>query len=71
MITRIIIAVLAAQCLLCASLAQAQEKKDKTYKADVWGYLVDDMTGAPVVGAKVTIMSAKDSTVIDPHHGGG
>ena len=62
--TRTFLTVLAAQCLLLASLAQAQEKKDKTYETDVWGYLVDDVLLQPVAGAKVTVMSAKDSTVI-------
>ncbi|MBO4487424.1 MAG: carboxypeptidase regulatory-like domain-containing protein, partial [Bacteroidaceae bacterium] len=57
--------VLAAQCLLFASLCFAQDKKENKLSTNVWGYLVDDMTGAPVVGAKVTIMSAKDSTVVD------
>ena len=47
------------------AMLMAQGSKETKYKANVWGFLVDDMTGAPVVGAKVTILSAKDSTVID------
>ena len=42
-----------------------QEKNGKKTEVSVWGYLVDDMMQQPVAGAKVTIMSAKDSTIID------
>ena len=58
MITRIIIAVFAAQCLLCASLAQV--KQEKEYKTKVWGYLVDEVTQQPVYNAKVTVTPTQD-----------
>ena len=61
--TRTFLAVFAAQCLLCASLAQAQEKKEKKYDTEVWGYIVDDATQQPVQ-CKVSLLLAKDSSVV-------
>ena len=60
MITRIIIAVLAAQCLLLASFAQV--KQEKEYKTKVWGYLVDEVTQQPVYNPKVTIIQTHESS---------
>ncbi|MBR4783291.1 MAG: carboxypeptidase regulatory-like domain-containing protein, partial [Bacteroidaceae bacterium] len=55
--------VLAAQCLLFASLCFAQDKKENKYNTQVWGYLVDDATMKPI-DANITLMNANDSTVI-------
>ena len=59
------IAVLAAQCLLFASLAQAQEKKEKKLEVRVFAYVMEETTGMPVPGVKVSILRAKDSTLVD------
>ena len=44
---------------------QRKKEKVKQYETSVWGYLVDDIMYQPVVGARVTVMTAKDSTVIN------
>lgn len=59
------IAVLAAQCLLFASLAQAQEKKEKKLEVRVFAYVMEETTGMPVPGVKVSILRAKDSTLVN------
>lgn len=45
------------------SSAQAQEKKEKKYDTEVWGYIVDDATQQPVQ-CKVSLLLAKDSSVV-------
>ena len=58
--------VLTAQCMLLTSLcyAQNQGKEEKKHKVGLIGYVMET-TGEAVVGAKVTLMRAKDSTVVD------
>ena len=59
------ITVLAAQCLLAASLCCAQDKKEKKLEVEVRGLVMEETTGQAVPGVKVTLMWAKDSTVVD------
>ena len=59
------ITVLAAQCLLAASLCYAQDKKEKKLEVEVRGLVMEETTGQAVPGVKVTLMWAKDSTVVD------
>ncbi|MBQ7742820.1 MAG: hypothetical protein IJT90_07865 [Bacteroidaceae bacterium] len=45
------------------SSANAQDKKEKKYDTEVWGYIVDDATQQPVQ-CKVSLLLAKDSSVV-------
>ena len=60
-----LITVLAAQCLLAASLCCAQDKKEKKLEVVLFANVVEETTGQAVPGVKVTLMRAKDSTVVD------
>ena len=66
--TRTFLTVLAAQCMLFASLVHAQEevKQKPKYETEIFGYLVDDRTQQPVFNAKVTVTSAQDTTLEIP-----
>ena len=59
------ITVLAAQCLLAASLCCAQDKKEKKLEVTLFANVVEETTSQAVPGVKVTLMRAKDSIVVD------
>ena len=59
-------AVVSALLLTSAlSSAQAQEKKEKKLEVRVFAYVMEETTGMPVPGVKVSILRAKDSTLVD------
>jgi len=59
------IAVLAAQCLLLASLCCAQDKKEKKLEVQVRGFVMEETTGQSVPDVRVALLWAKDSTLVD------
>ncbi|MDO4951179.1 MAG: outer membrane beta-barrel protein [Bacteroidales bacterium] len=59
------ITVLAAQCLLAASLCCAQDAKEKKLEVQVRGFVMEETTGQSVPDVRVALLWAKDSTLVD------
>ena len=52
-------------CLAISGTGFAQDQKEAKDKVTLIAYIMETTTGEAVVGTKVTIMNAKDSTVVD------